>query len=223
MRSAIAETEQQRHLQGSEPEETLAALRRFARVRPPVERCELCGTELDAVHPHLLDRRSRKITCACNACAILFCGQQGTSFLRVPRRVLRLRDFAFSDLQWDGMMLPINLAFFVRRALGETRVMYPSPAGAMESMIALPSWKELFSADRSLAAVEPEVEALLVNRLSAEPAYFIVPIDACYRLVGLICTSWRGLSGGVDVWSRIAEFFCEMDGMTTDRSEADHA
>ena len=37
--------------------------------------------------------------------------------------------------------------------------------------------------------------------------HFIVPIDACYELVGLIRLKWRGLSGGEEVWKAIEEFF----------------
>ena len=33
--------------------------------------------------------------------------------------------------------------------------------------------------------------------------YYIVPIDECYRLVGLIRMHWRGLSGGTEVWKEI--------------------
>ena len=34
-----------------------------------------------------------------------------------------------------------------------------------------------------------------------------MPIDECYKLVGLIRTHWRGLSGGDEVWDEIARFF----------------
>jgi hypothetical protein len=35
----------------------------------------------------------------------------------------------------------------------------------------------------------------------------IVPIDACYELVGRIRRAWRGFQGGDDVWREIDEFF----------------
>jgi hypothetical protein len=188
-----------------------------------VERCELCGAEIYLEHQHLLDRKSRQVTCSCDACAILFCGQQGAKYLRIPRRILRLENFSFSDLQWEAMMLPINLAFFLRQPDGSTTAMYPSPAGAMASMIELPVWDELFGSEAALSRVEPEVEALLVNRIGNEGSCFLIPIDSAYRLVGLIRTKWRGLSGGGEVWQAVAEFFAELDKYATHVGTLNHA
>ena len=55
--------------------------------------------------------------------------------------------------------------------------------------------------------LQPEVEALLVNRLSGRHLYYLVPIDECYRLSGLIRLHWRGLSGGSEVWEEVGRFF----------------
>ena len=41
--------------------------------------------------------------------------------------------------------------------------------------------------------------------------HWIVPIDECYALVGLIRTRWRGLTGGAEVWGEIGRFFEELD------------
>jgi hypothetical protein len=207
---------------GSAPE-TLAALRRFARSRPEIERCELCGAGLAPEHPHLLQSVSRRITCSCEACAILFCGQERAKFLRVPRRILQLESFGFDDLAWEAMLLPINLAFFLREPDGRTAVFYPSPAGAMSSLIDLPRWNELFGSESGLASLEPEVVALLVNRVGGQAAHFVVPIDECYRLVGLIRTKWRGLSGGPDVWQAVADFFTSLERRATRIGKATHA
>lgn len=216
---ASGETE----ISAASPIEALSALRRFASARPAAERCELCGTGLNPEHQHLLDRKSRQAACACDACAILFCNQQGSKFLRIPRRILRLEGFCFTDLQWEAMMLPIHLAFFLRQAGGETTAMYPSPAGAMESLIALPKWEELFGSSGVLSRVEPEVEALLVNRIGDRAMHFIVPIDACYQLIGVIRTKWRGLSGGAEVWQAIADYFAGLERRATRVAEATHA
>jgi len=190
-------------------------LRQFARRRSSSaesaereERCELCSASLAATHQHLLDPKTRQISCACDGCVILFCGQEGAHFLRVPRRIRRLIDFRMSDLQWESLMIPINLAFFYRdAAAGRVVAMYPSPAGATESLLSLESWEEIVAQNKALQSTESDVEALLVNRIGAEKEYFIVPIDECYRLVGLIRMHWRGLSGGPEVWKEIHQFF----------------
>jgi sorbitol-specific phosphotransferase system component IIC len=66
-----------------------------------------------------------------------------------------------------------------------------------------------------LNKIGPDVEALLVNRVGlargvSAAEYYIVPIDACYKLVGLIRIHWRGLSGGTEVWKEIADFFTQL-------------
>ena len=84
---------------------------------------------------------------------------------------------------------------------------YPSPAGATESQLTLERWEELMSNNPILQEMEPDVEALLINRLRDAREHYIVPIDACYQLVGLIRLCWKGLSGGEEAWKAIAEFF----------------
>jgi hypothetical protein len=190
-----------------------AALRQFARKRAPVERCEMCSLELPPDHEHLVEPLNRKLICACDACAILFEGQSGTKFKRVPRRVLFLRDFHLTDAQWDGLMVPIEMAFFFKSTpLGKVIALYPSPAGPTESLLSLDTWADIAEMNPALGAMEPDVTALLVNRVghargSAPAEYYLVPIDECYKLVGLIRTHWRGLSGGTEVWREIAGFF----------------
>lgn len=196
--------------QSEQTRDRLAALRRFTRAQPPVERCELCGAALAPEHPHLLERQTRRVACSCQACSILFCGQHGGRYLRVPQRVRRLEDFAFSDLEWEEMMLPIGLAFFLRNESRRTIALYPSPGGVVESLIALDRWEDRFAAHAALRAMQPEVEALLVNRIGPAPAYFLVPIDECYRLAGVMRKNWRGLSGGPNVWGAVSSFFDEL-------------
>jgi hypothetical protein len=202
--------------------EVFSALKRFARTRPAVERCALCSAALEEPHQHLLDRASRQIECACDACAILFDAQEDGKYLRVPRRVRQLHDFRFTDLQWEEMMLPINLAFFLRNAEGKMVAMYPSPAGAIESLLGLDAWDERVAGCARLRALQPEVEALLVNRVG-DPVYFIVPIDECYRLVGIIRTRWRGLSGGTEVWGAVAEFLRDLERKAGGSGQVHHA
>ena len=41
------------------------------------------------------------------------------------------------------------------------------------------------------------------SRGFSHPEYYIVPIDECFKLVGLIRSRWQGLSGGTEVWREI--------------------
>jgi len=191
-------------------------LRQFARRPRVAERCELCSTEIASQHPHLLDPAVRKLICSCDACALLFSGQDRARFKRVPRLVRSLANFQMTDVQWDSLMVPINMAFFFRSSPeGRMVAMYPSPAGATESLLSLESWNEIAAANPELQHMEPDVEALLVNRIghargftSAE--YYLLPIDQCFKLVGLIRSQWRGFSGGTEVWQQIGEYFAEL-------------
>lgn len=186
-------------------------LRRFARRRTAEERCELCGAEIAHEHEHLVEVANRKLLCACGACAILFGGQDTARYRRVPRDVRWVENFVMTDAQWESLSVPINLAFFFHSTpAARVSAFYPSPAGPTESLLPLESWHELMAINPVLATMEPDVEALLVNRVGENHSYFIVPIDKCYELVGLIRLKWAGLSGGTEVWREITRFFAEL-------------
>ena len=87
---------------------------------------------------------------------------------------------------------------------------YPSPAGAMESLLTLENWEALTRANPLLNELEPDVEALLINRVEQTRAYYMVPVDVCYRLVGLLRSTWKGLSGGQECRDALAAFFEEL-------------
>src|SRR5207237_5374445 len=100
---------------------------------------------------------------------------------------------------------PIGLAFFFSRTpAGKVVALYPSPAGATESLLPLEAWEELSAENPVLRELEPDVEALLVNRVGQAREHYRVPIDECFRLVGLIRTTCRGLSGRPEVRGAIA-------------------
>jgi hypothetical protein len=210
-------------------ESAFAALRQFARKRGALERCEMCSRELASEHEHLVEPIHRRLICVCDACAILFHGQNGTKYKRVPRRVLFLRDFQLTDAQWDALMVPIEMAFFFKNtALGKMIALYPSPAGPTESLLSLDTWTDIAEMNPILREMEADVTALLVNRVgharSVSPAeYYLVPIDECYRLVGLIRTHWRGLSGGTEVWREISAFFAALKKRAGSNHEAANA
>ncbi len=50
-----------------------------------------------------------------------------------------------------------------------------------------------------------------------------MPIDLCYRLVGLIRAQWRGFSGGAEVWDAIDRFYADLDARAEEIGEAAHA
>ena len=188
-----------------------AVLRRFVRQRAVVERCELCGAELPDGHEHLVDLTTRQLSCACQACAILFSGKANPKYRRVPRRLRYLPNFQLTDAQWESLLIPISMAFFFRSsAAGKVIALYPSPAGATESLLDFESWDEIRRENPVLDEMEPDTEALLVNRVRGASEYYLLPIDECYKLVGLIRTHWHGLSGGTEMWEAIGKFFAEL-------------
>lgn len=190
----------------------LSTLQQF--VRKPRERseiCELCAAPLTATHQHLLEVDKRRVACACDACAILFAGHAQQRYKRIPRDVRLLRDFQMDDAEWESLLIPINLAFFVQSSVaGRVLAQYPSPGGVMESTLDLEYWEQVVARNPVLKQMEADVEALLVNRTVTPPQYYRAPIDQCFRLVGVLRTHWRGLSGGEEVWREIAKFFDEL-------------
>lgn len=206
-------------------DQAFGALRQFTRARRAssraVEFCELCGTGLAHEHPHLVNVAQRQIVCACDACALLFDGREKARYKRVSRRVLQLASFTISDGQWEGLLIPISMAFFFHSSVeGRVIALYPSPAGAVESLLPLEAWNEIAESNPALLHLQPDIEALLVNRVGhaqglGHAEYYIAPVDACYKLTGLMRASWKGLSGGSEVWTEIARFFADL------RSQAD--
>ena len=67
-----------------------------------------------------------------------------------------------------------------------------------------------------LERLEPDAEALIVDRTGDRHRYAIVPVDQCYRLVGLIKSRWEGITGGRGVDEAIDEFFDGARAVTVD-------
>lgn len=206
----------------------VAGLRRFLAPRPepasppvPAERCDLCAAEVPAEHPHLVHVVERSLKCACRPCALLFRDRAGdasagafSGFRTIPERYLHDPGFVLTDQQWDALQIPVGMAFFLRSGSADTSVLacYPSPAGATESELDLAAWSDGVGAGRLAALLEPDVEALLVRRGAGEDdaagtRCVLVPVDACYRLVGLVRRHWRGFDGGAEAWAHIDAFF----------------
>ncbi|GAA2547096.1 DUF5947 family protein [Pseudonocardia hydrocarbonoxydans] len=197
---------------------TVAGLRRFLadpRDREPAqETCELCATPVPAQHPHLVQVAQRRMVCACGPCAFLFDnpGAGGGGHRRVPDRYLSDPGFRLTDAQWDALQVPVGMAFFLRNSVQDRVIAcYPSPAGATESELSLQAWTSGVGGGRLATELAPDVEALLVRRgKDARTDCLLVPIDACYRLVGLVRLHWRGFDGGADAWREIDRFFDDL-------------
>jgi hypothetical protein len=141
---------------------------------------------------------------------VLFDAGNATSsrYRRIRPGVARLDGLRFSDAAWYALGVPVGLAFFTRiSATGDVVAAYPGPAGAVESVVEPTAWDGLLSEHPELRDLEPDVEALLVNRLGAEPQHFRLSIDRCYELAGLVRSSWRGITGGSEVAAAIEQYF----------------
>jgi len=195
---------------------TLGALRRFTEQAAPRagERCEMCARPIDEEHAHLVDVEARRLLCACRPCYLLFTSSgAGHGRLRaVPQRYRFAPDFRLDDAAWAGLQIPVRTAFFFPSSqAGRFLTFYPSPAGATESLLGLDAWAEIARANPVLESLEPDVEALLVHGPRGGAfACFLVPIDACYELVGRVRRTWRGFDGGEDAWREIDGFFAAL-------------
>ncbi len=183
--------------------EAVLKLRRF--VEPPApkyEKCEMCGAPMEAAHRHVVDLSNRRLICACRPCYLLFTnrGAAGGRLRSVPQRYVKLPKIDLAEI-------PVGVVFFIRdSATDRVKAFYPSPAGATESTVSNESWAEMTGTAPQLAALESDVEALLISKNDS----WIVPVDACYELVGRIKKTWRGFDGGSDAWREINGFFASL-------------
>ncbi len=196
----------------------VASLRRISQARPATakgdgapdaeEHCDVCGKGIPAEHRHLLHVTERFILCVCESCLAIRGGDG--DFRPTGTRMVWLEDFTLPDELWATFAIPIGLAFFlISSSVGSVVAMYPSPAGATESELDLEAWQELVDQNPELV-LEPDAEALVVNRTTEPHEHAIAPIDECYRLVGIVKASWEGISGGQGPEAAIASFFDEL-------------
>lgn len=181
----------------------------------PVAQCELCALALEPQHSHVVDTMDRRLLCTCYACGLLFAAPSDSTarFKAASRRYASLPAPLFSDAQWEALGIPIGLAFFFENAATQHIIaFYPGPAGATESQLPLEAWNDLRAREPSIDSMLPDVEAALVYRARGEDARsYIVPIDACYELVGLVRTRWTGINGGEDVQHEIEAYFARIE------------
>ena len=137
-------------------------------------------------HRHVLELATRDVKCACRPCGLLF--ERADRMKLIPADVRRVEAV--------DLGVPVEMAFVVR-VDGTPKAFYPSPVGPTESLLGVELPLEL--AD--------DVEALLVRGEDA----WVVGVDVCFALVGLVRTHWRGLTGGADVRRELDAFFADLD------------
>lgn len=175
-----------------------SGLRRFTqRPQPqvdPQERCELCARPVGSEHSHVVNTESRAILCACRPCYLLFTHDGAGKHRAIPDRYVHVPELVGGRAWWDTAGIPVRMAFVFTNS---------------ECLLALESWTQLLADNPSVADLAPDVEALL---LTHDGEGFLVPIDACYRLVGLVRLHWKGFDGGTEAWQAIDAFFDELRG-----------
>jgi Family of unknown function (DUF5947) len=211
----------------------LASLRRITNSRPvPVaeERCEMCAEPIADQHPHVVNLDSRVLMCTCRGCYLLFTAEGAHQRYRaIPERYLSFPDFTLGPGQWDELEIPVSLAFLFRNSVqGRTIAFYPGPAGATESELSLQAWSSVVAANPQLALLEPDVEALLIRapdrgrgESGTDHTCNIVPIDACYELVGRLRMLWRGFDGGADARAGMDAFFAMVSARSRPAPQVD--
>ncbi|MFC9518005.1 DUF5947 family protein [Nocardiaceae bacterium NPDC056970] len=197
----------------------LGVLRRIAAERPAQvtgERCEMCAVPIADEHSHVVNMAGRQLMCVCRPCYLLF-AEPGAElkYRAVPDRYLSFPDFSLGPGRWDALEIPVGLAFFFRNSdQDRTVAFYPGPAGATESELPIDAWAAVLEDNPVLATVVPDVEALLIRIPQSGPAgaeCHLLPIDACYELVGRLRRRWRGFDGGQDARAELDDFFARIE------------
>jgi hypothetical protein len=202
-------------------------LRRFTKAMPAApasaaaggdERCELCGTVLAERHGHLVEVEKRSLACACRPCYLLFTAQgaAGGRYRAVPEDVHHDPATRLTDADWDSLQVPVGTAFFfINSSLGRVVGCYPSPAGATECELDLAAWDRLAEEYPLLRALVPDVQGVFAHRTDQGIEAFLVPIDACYALVGAVRLRWSGLDGGAEVREALASYLDDLRQRST--------
>jgi hypothetical protein len=181
---------------------------------PPQEACEICAVPIAPEHGHLVDLRDRRLLCACRPCYLLFVpeGAAQGRYRAVGDRFVSLRTETLDGPQWEALQIPIGLAFFFYRGdTNQINAFYPGPGGATESQLSLEAWETIAGSDPAIAQLRPDIEAALIDRRRGEtPQGYVVPIDICYELAGIVRKHWQGFDGGLELRHELGNFFARV-------------
>ena len=115
----------------------------------------------------------------------------------------------FEDMTWDlGLLIQVRLADGPSVWIDFRKKPYRFLA---ESEEAASHVLTVDSAGR-------QVNRLGYSRGYSAAEYYLLPIDECYKLVGLIRMHWKGLSGGTEVWKALGEFFTDVKARSVEVS-----
>ena len=137
--------------------------------------------------------------------------------MQVPRVARELMSFHLTNAQWQALGLPAELAFCYWSSLDAGAVaMSPTRDGVVETRLPDGPWNDIVAGNPPLQDMAADVEGLLVRRVPTSayrlPVYVILPMDACYQLVGILRAYWRGDGGGDEVWTEIDGFLSRLKG-----------
>jgi hypothetical protein len=180
------------------------------------QRCDFCDVEIDNSHGHLFDRTKRSLVCVCPSCYCLFTdeGAGGRRFRAVPQRYALLPEAAHEAPLWDALRIPNGLSvLFTNSGSGLTTAYCPGSTEASESAVPLDVWRDVERVMPALATMLHDVEALLVSRSDRAIEAAIVPVDACYELVGRIRQARREPRADDRVNREIRAFFARIGEM----------
>jgi hypothetical protein len=181
-------------------------------------RCGVCDAVIGRVHRHLLAVAGRALVCGCADCHARPDSDRHRAdpdrylavpdrYLAVPDRYLEFAGDVLDAATWDELRVPAGLAFVSRPAAGAGLVVCgPALGRTTEAELPEPVWERLVERHPSFAVLRPGVEALLLRRAGC----FLVPIDACLELAGMLRTSWRGFDGGPAGAGSLASFFARV-------------
>ena len=174
----------------------------------------MCIEPIPDEHEHVVNTESRSLMCTCRGCWLLFTsnGAGGGKYRAVPDRYLALDEPLVRagelgrapDPGERGVLLHQLPHGRGRRLLPESR------PGATESLLPLDAWSRLVADNDVLTTLEPDVEALLVRRDDRHDEAYLVPIDACYELVGELRRLWKGFDGGTEARAAMDAFFARL-------------
>ena len=145
--------------------------------REAQEHCDLCSEPIPPEHRHLLDLETRELRCACRraaCCSTARAPAAGTT--PGPRPAAAAGRLRARRRAWEELRIPVDMAFFFHRARGRARRRLLPGADGRDRVAARAA---RLGGDRGrqprARGMEPDVEALLVNRARGARDSWLVP------------------------------------------------